>query len=173
MNRPPSAGFPRNGGFVFFAAAFLLAGTAARTAPPDAANQKPRLAVAPLRASNVAAEDAAVLADTLRSALVGTGAFRMVDRAQMEQILGEQRFQLLGVTNEAEAARLGRVLNVQEMVFGTVSRLDDTYYLTVTAISIETAEIRASESVEARSLKKLRAKLRTTAKGIAKSYEKR
>lgn len=171
MIRPPSPGRGPGRGGLFFALLLLCAPfTAAAEKGGEPAARRPHLALAPLKTLNVSEGDALVVADSLRSDLTGTRAFRVVDRAQMEQILGEQRFQLLGVTNGAEAVRLGRILNVQEMVFGSLSRLDKNYYLSVTAISIETAEIKASRSVEAGSLKKLRAKLPQIAREIVQAY---
>jgi hypothetical protein len=129
------------------------------------------LAVAPFKLVGVGEADGLIIGDALRSELTTTETFKVVDRAQMEQILGEQRFQLLGVTNETEAVKLGRILNAQEMVFGNLSKLGKTLYLTATAISIETAEVKASQSVEAGSIKKLRKRLPEVAEVIAAAYQ--
>lgn len=132
---------------------------------------KKNMAVAPFKLANVSAADAEVIADALRSELTATDTFKVVDRGRMEEILGEQRFQLLGVTNEAEAVKLGRILNVEEMVFGSMSKLGKTIYLTATVISIETAEVKASKSIEGGSVKNLRKKLPQVAEELARAYQ--
>ena len=131
---------------------------------------RPQLAVAPLKQINVDQEEAEFVAEALRAALTETGTFRVIGRTQMEQILSEQRFQLLGVTNESEAVQLGRVLNVREMVYGTLSKMGKIYYLTATVVSIETAEIKASKSAEGRSVNSLRKKMVRVAQGISRAF---
>ena len=66
---------------------------------------------------------------------------------QEQTILGELAFQQGGVTNPAQATALGRLLNVQFIVTGRVTRLVGAYQVNAQMIDVSTGEIVRSESV--------------------------
>ena len=81
------------------------------------------------------------LSDLLREQLWKTGKFRVVDRNNMERILKEQGFQLSDCTSTECAVQIGRMLGVEKMVTGNVTRLGKTYIITVQMTNVETGEI--------------------------------
>jgi len=89
----------------------------------------------------VTVDEAGTLAERLRSYLVHTGEFIVVERGKMTGILQEQGFQQTGCTTNACAVEVGRILNVQEMVAGTVGKIGARYTLDVRLIDVETARI--------------------------------
>ena len=60
-------------------------------------------------------------ADILATYLVKSGQVRVIERQQMEKLLSEQKIEHSEVTDAATAVRLGKVLNVDLLVFGAVS----------------------------------------------------
>lgn len=113
------------------------------------------IAVADLAGKNVSAMDAAIVSDFLRTELVKTRVFTVLDRQNMERILGEQKFQMSGCTSDECAVRMGKILNVQGIVVGTFSKFLGTYYINVSFVDVETGEIIAAEAVECSSGKEL------------------
>ncbi len=86
-------------------------------------------------------EESGTLTDRLRSMLVRTNAFVVVDRGQMQDILSEQGFQMSGCTSAECAVEAGKILGVEAMVAGTVGRLGKLYTLDITLIDVETSQI--------------------------------
>ncbi|MFC2060937.1 PorV/PorQ family protein [Elusimicrobiota bacterium] len=113
------------------------------------------IAVAELSGKNVSAMDAAIVSDFIRTELVRTRTFKVLDRQNMEQLLEEQSFQMTGCTTEECAVQMGKVLNVSYMVVGTFSKFLETYYVNVNFVDVETGEIVAAESAECASGKEL------------------
>lgn len=138
--------------------------------PESGREQRPpvNLAVAELTGKNVSQADASIVADFLRTELVNTERFVVVDRANMDKLLAEAGFQQLSGCTEAECAvQMGKLLNVQQMVVGSVSKLMDTYYITVNLVEVETGKIIASHNQEAMTARELLSACRTLAQRIA------
>jgi len=77
-----------------------------------------KVAVMPFRAPMELA--GASVADTFSTELLKTYRYELVERSQMEQVLGEQALGLKGVTENALAIRVGKLLNVSGVIVGTV-----------------------------------------------------
>ncbi len=60
-------------------------------------------------------------ADVLANYLFKAQQFVMVDRQQIDKVLKEQQFEHSGVTDDATAVKLGRLLNVQFLAYGAVT----------------------------------------------------
>ena len=84
------------------------------------------------------------LGNRLRSNLVKTNAFIVLERGKMEEILSEQGFQKTGCTTTECAVEIGRLLNVQKMVSGSIGKIGQTYTIDISLIDIATAQIEKS-----------------------------
>ncbi|MBI4655576.1 MAG: hypothetical protein HY746_02390 [Elusimicrobia bacterium] len=126
------------------------------------------IAVAEFTGKNVSMADASIVADFLRTELVNTGLFNVMDRNNMETVLAEQKFQASGCTEQQCAVEMGKLLNVRQMVIGSLSKLLDTYYITVNLIDVQTGRIIASFDQEASSAKELKQACRTLAQKLSK-----
>ena len=111
-----------------------------RPAKPAAMPTGRNLAVADLQAQGVSPTDAAVISDMLRSAIIKTGKYNVVEKANMERILAEQAFQQTGCTTSECAVKLGKLLNVHLMVVGSVGKMLGDFYLSVRLINVETGQ---------------------------------
>jgi curli biogenesis system outer membrane secretion channel CsgG len=60
--------------------------------------------------------------DILTTELFKTGAFILVERAQLRQVLGEQSLGQTGVVNPETAAQAGKVLGLNALVTGSISQ---------------------------------------------------
>lgn len=134
-------------------AALLIAASVAGAAPqsggagPAAASAKPTIAVPDLLAWRTPAEDATVLSQFVRTAVVKSDAYAVVDKNNMDKVLAEQAFQQTGCTSQECAVKLGRILKVDRILIGTYGVYEDSRVLTAQIVEVETGRIAASESI--------------------------
>lgn len=81
------------------------------------------------------------LTDRLRSMLVRTNTFTVVDRGLMEDVLSEQGFQMSGCTSTDCAVEAGKILGVEQMLSGTIGRLGKLYTIDIVLIDVSTSQI--------------------------------
>ncbi|MEK6793850.1 MAG: CsgG/HfaB family protein, partial [Spirochaetota bacterium] len=109
-----------------------------------AAEKKPRVAVLAFTAKGVSQMESEAVTELFASALVSSRAFDVLDRANMENILREQQFQQTGCTETACAVKIGKVLNVEYMIYGAVMNIGDKYFVSANMVNIETSKIEKS-----------------------------
>jgi TolB-like protein len=104
--------------------------------------QKTNIAVIDLNShGGLTQSEISSLSDRLRSLLVRTNAFDVVDRGQMEEILKEQGFQMSGCTSAECAVEAGQILGVEEMITGSIGKIGRLYTIDIVLIDVETARI--------------------------------
>lgn len=81
------------------------------------------------------------LTESVRRELVLSGKYKVIDRGNMEKILGEQKLQMSGCVSGECIVEAGQLLGVGKLISGTVSMVGKTYYLTLSLISVKTGEI--------------------------------
>jgi len=109
--------------------------------PPPA---KFHIAILNLEGRGVSESETATLSDQLRGQLVNLNAFIVLDRGTMEDILKEQGLQQSGCTITECAVRVGRVLNVQKIVAGSIGKIGKTYAINISMIDVESSRIERS-----------------------------
>ncbi|MDD5066170.1 MAG: CsgG/HfaB family protein [bacterium] len=102
--------------------------------------EKPRIAVMDLEAKGVSTDEAEAVADFLRTDLINTEKFTVIERSRMQDIIKEQQMSLSGLTESQKAAKIGKILNCKFILVGTLSRLGSQYFLNVRAVDVETGE---------------------------------
>jgi curli biogenesis system outer membrane secretion channel CsgG len=60
--------------------------------------------------------------DELVTQLVGSGAFTVIERQQVDAILAEQHFGLSGAVDASTAAEIGKILGVQALLLGSITQ---------------------------------------------------
>jgi len=81
------------------------------------------------------------LTESVRREIVLSGKYKVIDRGNMEKILGEQKLQMSGCVTGECIVEAGQLLGVGKLISGTVSMVGKTYYLTLSLISVRTGEI--------------------------------
>ncbi|MDO8804269.1 MAG: CsgG/HfaB family protein [Elusimicrobiota bacterium] len=114
------------------------------------------MAVAEFVGKNVSQADASIVTDFLRTELVSTGLFNVMDRNNMDTVLAEQKFQNSGCTEQECAVEMGKLLNIKQILVGSLSKLMDSYYITVNVVDVETGKITASYNSDPVSSKELK-----------------
>ena len=87
-----------------------------------------RIAVLQFTSSCVSEQTALTVSDILRSELVKTGKFTVIERKEMGNILKEQSFQLTGCSDVECAVQVGKLLSARKILVGSVSKLGESFY---------------------------------------------
>lgn len=74
--------------------------------------------------------------------------FRLVERAQLNAVLKEQKLGLTGAIDSATAAKVGKLIGARLVVLGNVSRLGKSYQIGARLVDTQTSDILSSETVE-------------------------
>lgn len=106
--------------------------------PPDIVYY---IAVSDLDGSEVSSSEIKALTERLRSELLMTKHFKVLERDIMEEILKEQGFQQSGCTTSECVVQIGQLVNVEKMVAGTINKIGNTYSSSVRIIDITTGSI--------------------------------
>jgi len=97
--------------------------------------------------AGVSKEEAVSFSDVFQSQMVEMGEFTIVDRARIKAILSEQGFQQSGACSDVECiVETGKILKVEKMFAGVVSKIGKTFAVNVQLIDIATAQIQMSKS---------------------------
>lgn len=100
------------------------------------------VAVSDLEPHAVDKASAAIITDRLRSEMVNTGRFRVMERGEMEAVLSEQGFQQSGAcSDQACLVEVGQLLGVSHVVAGTIGKVGRLFTLSLRIIDVRTGEI--------------------------------
>jgi len=109
------------------------------------AQEKLRIAVLDFSTTGgLSKQETVTLGTRLSSMLVKTNAFIVLERGKMEEILGEQGFQQSGCTTTECAVEVGKMLNVQKMVGGSIGKVGRTFTIDLSVVDVKTAQIEKS-----------------------------
>lgn len=100
-----------------------------------------RIAMLDLDGIRVEQDMARIVSEMIRNRFAALSGLVLVDRTRMAQVVAEQNIQFSDRTDSATAVRLGRILNVQKIVMGSLSQLGSNFSISVQLIDVETARI--------------------------------
>jgi TolB-like protein len=109
------------------------------------------IAVLDFGTAGAAAEPGESAAEIFRARLAAANEFAVVDRKTMQRSLRGRKPGLNGALGKNEAAALGRLLAVKELVAGSLVKADGMYTLTVHLIEAETGQVLSGKIITARS----------------------
>jgi TolB-like protein len=123
----------------------------------------PTVAVLPFRdLSGGKASVGEAIRETVTSDLKQVGGVRVVERAQLDRVLGEQHLQAADV-DPATAARVGKLLGATLIAVGAYQQAAADVRLTARFVQVETGEIVGTAKVDGRASEFLRLQDRVTA----------
>ncbi|HEX6839208.1 MAG TPA: CsgG/HfaB family protein [Polyangia bacterium] len=124
--------------------ALVFAATTASAATPT-------VAVLPFRdLSGGKASVGEAIRETVTSDLKTLGGVRVVERAQLDKVLGEQHLQGAGEVDVATAARVGKLLGATLIAVGAYQQASADVRLTARFVQVETGEIVGTAKVDGR-----------------------
>jgi len=103
------------------------------------------IAVLDFDAKGVSTTEVSALTDRLRDELflIGRelGKYRVMERSLMEDIMEEQNFQISGCTSDECAVEVGKIIGVEQIIGGSISKVENVYAVSARIISVESGEI--------------------------------
>jgi len=98
---------------------------------------KNRIAVMDFRADGITKEKALRISELIRTEIVNTDVYTVIERNQMDMVFKEQGIQQTGVINDAYAIKMGELLSAQKILIGTVMQLGDAIIISGRIVDIE------------------------------------
>ena len=109
---------------------------------------KTSIAVLPFEARNVRADIAEAVSDILSVELFNTNRFQVIERQAINRILEEQKLQMTGITDMSQAVEVGKLLNVEKIMIGSVSRLGKTFIINSRLVDVKTGALELAQNVK-------------------------
>jgi hypothetical protein len=106
----------------------------------------PRLAVIELDGTNTPPLQVALVSHIIRNAFVNTGLFVVLDRENMDKILKEQSLEKFGLFTGEDAAQVGRILNVNKIVMGSIFSIQSGFFMEIRIVDVNTSHIEKSKT---------------------------
>jgi TolB-like protein len=157
-----------------------IAPTRVTESPPQENAAKPQrssggsalnIAVADIDPLGMSKEEVLTLTENLRSALVQSGSFQVVSRADMQKILKEQEFQRSDACNDTQClVEMGKALAVQKIVGGSAGQAGGVYSLTLRVVDVETGKIEATVFKDIEKVRDLLSSVRDLGRQLADMY---
>jgi len=110
--------------------------------------EKDRLAVMDFRADGLSPCDALRISELIRTEIINTKVYTVIERNQMDMVLKEQGIQQTGALSDEYALKVGELLSAQKILIGTAMRLGKSIIISGRIVDIEKgiAEFGAQQS---------------------------
>ncbi|MCI0698736.1 hypothetical protein L0337_42895 [candidate division KSB1 bacterium] len=121
-----------------------LATTPPRTEPPASTliGERLSIAVLPFESKGIGGALGQIdLLDKLVTGFVGINRFKVIERAQLEKILEEQKLGMSGIIDASTAAQIGKGIGVDGVVCGSITQGGNAVTIDARLIDTETAAI--------------------------------
>ncbi|GEM_PF-3328577 len=99
--------------------------------------EKMKMAILSMEAISVQEDVARTVSDLLYTELLNTGHFIIIERNKISSLLEEQGFQQSGCTETECAVEVGKILAVNRVLVGSVSRLGQSYIINARIVNVE------------------------------------
>ncbi len=105
------------------------------------------LAVLGFANRNTSADMASAAGDFIVSQLANRSNVRLVERAAIDKVLAEVRFENNGLTSAEDAAKIGRMLNASTVLLGSLSALGESMVASVRMVETESARVLGAREI--------------------------
>jgi hypothetical protein len=99
--------------------------------------EKSRIAVLDFKGKGVSEAAVTAVSDLVKSDIVNTGLFQVVERSQIIEILKEQGFQQSGCTDQSCAVEIGKLLSARKILIGEVTKIGQSIVITGRLVDVE------------------------------------
>ncbi|MFC1670232.1 CsgG/HfaB family protein [Spirochaetota bacterium] len=104
---------------------------------PTYSAKKMILAVMDFKAEGVSKRVAKNTSELIRTEMINTGKYRVVERKQINQILKEQGFQKTGCTDQQCAVKIGKLLSAKYILIGTIMKYEGNIVINGRIVDVE------------------------------------
>jgi TolB-like protein len=98
---------------------------------------KERIAVLDLKTVDVTAAKSRVISELIRTELINTNKYIVIERSQVDMIFREHGFSSLGVTDDTSAVKIGKLLTAHKILIGSVMKLGESIVVTARVVDVE------------------------------------
>jgi len=81
------------------------------------------------------------MSELLSHRFVSDGTFTVLERGELEKLLGEQRLQASGAVDSDVAVKLGKVLGAKVLLLGNIQKVDGRYQVNGRLVDAETSAV--------------------------------
>lgn len=131
--------------------------------------KKTSIAIMEFRANNTKEAYGKACVDILSEKLFATNHFTLMEKSQMDRIARQSGFREYDISEPEQVARLGRVLNVDKLIVGSITYLD-SFIINVTVLNSSTGEIELNVKRKISRIKNLDDALEEIALAIERHY---
>ncbi len=129
----------------------LLAAGDTRAQPDDPAAptvEKVSVVLFDLECEDIERTALRILTDVMRSELVKSDRFALIDRAHVQKVLEEQQFQLAETVDEATMVEMGQLIGAEKIVTGRIGWLGRIRVITLQLIGVSTGRVEQLEATD-------------------------
>jgi TolB-like protein len=112
-----------------------------------AADVKPTVAVMDFESVGSEEHLGKAVAEIMRTDLISTGEFRVLERSQLEKALSEQKLQKSGLIDDKSVVELGKLLGANFIIIGSVVKMGTAYTINARMIDMKTGEATLGRNV--------------------------
>lgn len=118
----------------------------------DARGEQYRIAVLDLQEEGTSRSAASAVSEMLRTEMIKTGRYLVIERNEMRKILDEQGMSKSGCSEQACAVEMGKLLSAKKMLVGTLAHVRGQTMIMVRVIDVENGSADFGDDVIAASL---------------------
>lgn len=133
----------------------------------------PRIAVFDFEDTNVAAEKekyGEAIAGMLMTELINGKVFQVIERSEIDRMMSEMAFQVSGAVDVNTAKRIGEILGVDILVFGTVAKFGQLVESDIRLIDTQSGRALLADHASSESGIEMRTMVENLARKIEKRY---
>ena len=106
-----------------------------------------RLAILNFEAKGVPQEYADICLNSMSNSLANFDYITLVERKQIETVVKEQQFQMSDLTDERTSVQVGKLLNADNVLIGSIGKLGTSMILTARILNVETGKVMKGREV--------------------------
>lgn len=118
-----------------------------------------KVAILDFKGVNVEEYVPTAVVEILATSLIDSGAYEVIERAQLTKVLSEQNLQNSEEFDENIATDIGNLLGVEIVIIGSVTQLGSSITVNLRGIEVETGSARFAKKINATSLDELPTKI--------------
>jgi len=137
-----------------------------------AADVKPTVAVMDFESVGSEEHLGKAVAEIMRTELISTGQFRVLERSQLDRALSEQKLQQSGIIDDKSVVDLGKLLGANFIIIGSVVKMGTAYTINSRMIDMKTGEATLGKNVTGNDLNLLASLSHTLLESLFGTYSK-
>jgi TolB-like protein len=137
-----------------------------------AADVKPTVAVLDFESIGSEEHLGKAVSEIMRTELISTGQFRVLERSQLDRALSEQKLQQSGIIDDKSVVELGKLLGANFIIIGSVVKMGTAYTINSRMIDMKTGEATLGRNVTGNDLNLLANLSHTLIESLFGSYSK-